>query len=111
MTFNELLTYMGAHCKYDIMDGAAAETLSKAQAGSHKNETAGHIIRELYAKTGVASPDADLDRATAINSMGPMRLFYMKDDAPVEGFRLVEDMVREIDGAYNEEALNLKEQG
>lgn len=111
MTFNELLTYMGAHCKHDIMDGDAAATLAKAQAGSHKNELAGHIIRELYAKTGVASPETELDRVTAINSMGPMRLFYMRDDAPVEGFRLVEDMVREIDGAYNEEALNLKEQG
>ena len=111
MTFIELLTYLGSHCKYDIMDGDAAETLAKAQNESHKNSLAGHIIRELYAKTGVASADAALERVTAINSMGPMRLFYMKDDAPVEGFRLVEDIVREIDGAYNEEALNLKEQG
>jgi len=51
-----------------------------------------------------------IERAQAIKTLGPIRLFYMKDDAPVEGFRMVEDVVHKIDGAFNEEAMRLKAQ-
>ena len=52
----------------------------------------------------MTGPDAAIDRATAVNALGPIRLLFMRDDAPAEGFRLVEDVVYRIDGAFNEEA-------
>lgn len=109
MTFIELLGYIGAHCKYDIMDGDTATTLARAIDGKHKNPVVGDIIAQMYKNSAISSPDAEIDRAQAINTLGPIRLFYMKDDAPVEGFRLVEDIVHKIDGAFNDEAMRLKD--
>ena len=111
MTFEELLSYLGQNCKNDIMDGSPAETLSKAQNKTHKNELAGQVIADMFAKSGLADINGDITRAVAITSIGPIRLFFMKDDAPVEGFRLVEDIVHKIDGAFNAEALRMKSQG
>lgn len=111
MTFAELITYLGAHCKNDIMDGDAVATLSKAQNKTHKNELACNVIADMYAKSGLNDINGEINRAAAINAIGPIRLFFMKDDAPVEGFRLVEDIVHKIDGAFNEEALRKKAQG
>jgi len=110
MTFAELLGYLGQNCKYDIMDGDASETLSKARTKSHKNELAGQIIADVFAKSGLTDIHSEITRAAAITAIGPIRLFFMKDDAPVEGFRMVEDIVHKIDGAFNEEALRLKAQ-
>lgn len=110
MTFIELLTYVGSHSKYDIMDGDAETTLEAARNGSHKNPVAGKVIADMYLNSGLASPAEMIERAQAIKTLGPIRLFYMKDDAPVEGFRMVEDVVHKIDGAFNEEAMRLKAQ-
>ena len=109
MTFIELLSYVGANCKYDLMEGDINTTLAKAIDGTHKNPIVGNIIAQMYKNSGISSPDAVLERAQAIKTLGPIRLTYMKDDAPVEGFRLVEDIVHKIDGAFNDEAMRLKE--
>ncbi len=109
MTFNELLAYVLQHAKYDLSDGDLAHTLSAALAEQHKNPIAGHIIAQMYQNSALASPDDSLERIQAVKALGPIRLHYMKDDAPVEGFRLVEDVVHKIDGAYNDEALRHKQ--
>ena len=111
MTFAEMLNYIGQHAKYPVMDGDAAQTLEKARAGTHQNPIAGRIIAELYTQSGVSGLDSEIVRAAAVNALGPLRLVYMKDDAPVEGFRTIEDVVYRIDGAFNEEAFRLKSQG
>ncbi len=105
MTFNELLGYLIGHCKYDIADGDVSQTFAAARNGSHKNAIAGHVIDQLFSNSKLDNVDGTLERTQAVNALGPVRLFYMKDDAPVEGFRLVEDIVHKIDGAYNDEAL------
>ncbi|MDR3390247.1 MAG: hypothetical protein P4L77_00790 [Sulfuriferula sp.] len=109
MTFIELLGYIGSHCKYDVMDGDIDTTLALALDGKHKNPVVGNIIAQMYKNSGIANAAVEIDRAQAINTLGPIRLFYMKDDAPVEGFRLVEDIVHKIDGAFNDEAMRLKD--
>lgn len=109
MTFIELLEYVGTHCKYDLMDGDIANTLARAIDGTHKNPIVGNIIAQMYKNSGISNPDTAIERAQAIKTLGPIRLVYMKDDAPVEGFRLVEDIVHKIDGAFNDEAMRLKE--
>lgn len=43
-----------------------------------------------------------------MKSLSPLRLKYMADNAPVEGFRMVEKIITTIDAAYNEEALRLR---
>lgn len=110
MTFAELLDYLGTHSGHEVLDGTPAETLEKAQGGTHRHPLLGQIVSSMFAKSGLASIDSDIDRATAVNSIGPIRLQFMRDDAPVDGFRLVEDIVRSIDGAFNEEALRLRDQ-
>ncbi len=108
MNFTELLDYLMRNSKYDITDGDAGQTLDAALTGRHKNPVAGDIIAQLYRNSRLDSPQQPLERAQAVTALGPIRLQYMKDDAPVEGFRMVEDIVYKIDGAYNDEILRNK---
>ncbi len=78
MTFSELLLALEHRLPATILNGDAAATLDAARKGTHQH------------------------------ALAPIRLEYMKDDAPVEGFRLVEKIVHAIDGAFNDEALRLK---
>ena len=109
MTFIELLSYISTHSKYDIMDGDINQTLTAALDGKHKNPVIGNIIAQMYQNGGISQLDESIVRAQAVKTLGPIRLFYMKDDAPAEGFRLVEDIVHAIDSAFNDEAMRLKQ--
>ncbi|MHB1677597.1 MAG: hypothetical protein ACYCSS_08705 [Sulfuriferula sp.] len=109
MTFIELLSYVGKHSKYDLMDGDIDQTLNLSLEGKHRNPVIGNIIAQIYKNSGINQIDDVINRAQAVNALGPIRLFYMKDDAPVEGFRLVEDIVHKIDGAFNDEAMRSKQ--
>jgi hypothetical protein len=76
--------------------------------GSHRDPFVAEVLTALMNGAGADSPGAELERAVAVKALGPLRLKYMKDDAPVEGFRLVEKTIVTIDAAYNEEALASK---
>lgn len=103
MTLCELLQYLDENSRYAVLDGDCAQTLDKARAHAHKDALMGEIIERLAA--GARDVNASIDRAAAALSLGPLRLRFMKDDAPVEGFRMVERIIHTIDGAFNEEAL------
>lgn len=106
MTFSELLTYLDRHSGYPMLDGDPAASLGKARSGEHANPYAGEIITQLADKLGLDGVDAVLgERVQVINALGALRLKYMADDAPVEGFRTVEKVIATIDAAFNEEAL------
>ncbi|AGA32737.1 hypothetical protein TVNIR_1053 [Thioalkalivibrio nitratireducens DSM 14787] len=105
MTLERLLAYLDRHLDHRFLDGGAAATLAKARAGTHCDPIAAEILAALMDGAGADSPGTELDRASAVKAIGPIRLKYMHDDAPVEGFRLVEKTVVTIDAAYNEEAL------
>ncbi len=109
MTLEQLLHYLDHHLDQRFLDGNAGETLAKARAGGHHEPVAGEILVALMDGAGADSPEKALDRASAVKAIGPLRLQYMKDDAPVEGFRLVEKTITTIDAAYNEEALAAKQ--
>lgn len=105
MTLTELLTYLDQNTEYDFLSGSAEETLSKALDGSHPNEVISEMLKLISEKCGCQSADCMLERVTTVNAMGPLRLKFMADDAPVEGFRLVERSIVAIDDAFNAEAL------
>ncbi len=105
MTLEQLLQYLDYHMDQRFLDGDVSQTLAKARDGSHRDPIAAEVLVALMDGAGADSAQAELDRATAVKSIGPVRLKYMKDDAPVEGFRLVEKTIVTIDAAYNEESL------
>ena len=111
MTFAELLQYLDLHMPLEIIIGDPQATVDSALKGSHRNELVGQIIASMFEKSEVENVNSEIERARAVAALGPIRLRFMKDDAPVEGFRIVERIVHHIDGAYNEEALRLKSQG
>ena len=111
MTFSELLQQLEKRLPGQVLDGSAAETLEKARAGKHRHALAGKIIASLFEKSGLGDAAAPISRSQAITALAPIRLEFMKDDAPVEGFRLVEKIVHAIDGAFNDEALKQKAEG
>ncbi|AKJ94620.1 MULTISPECIES: hypothetical protein [Thioalkalivibrio] len=108
MTLSQLLQYLDEHMDGVFLDGDPAASLEKARSGDHRNPIAAEVLVALMDGAGSDSPDATMERAEAVKSIGPTRLKYMGDDAPVEGFRLVEKTIVTIDAAYNEEALALR---
>ncbi|QKT03131.1 hypothetical protein HUS23_04585 [Ectothiorhodospiraceae bacterium 2226] len=109
MTLGELLQQMNGHLQFPVLEGDPAETLAKAQDGTHGDPIVGEIVRAIAARCERPEVDCPLERASVIASLGPMRLKYMADDAPVEGFRKLEQLVQAIDAAFNDEALRLKQ--
>ncbi|MHB1949987.1 MAG: hypothetical protein ACYCQK_00780 [Acidiferrobacteraceae bacterium] len=108
MTLRELLQYLERHSGHPLLDGSVDETIRKAVEGTHRDPLAGEIVARLYRESGCSSAESEVTRAAAATALGPLRLQYMKDDAPVEGFRRVEHTVHAIDGAFNEEALRAR---
>ncbi len=109
MNLERLVNYLDYHMDHALRDGDAAETLAKARAGGHRDPVVAEVLNALMDGAGSDDPATELDRATAVKSIGPVRLKYMKDDAPVESFRLVEKTIVTIDAAFNEEALAAKQ--
>ncbi len=109
MTLGELLQYLDEHTELDVLDGSPTQSVDKAKADTHKNTYVGEIIRAVMDKCGLQSGDDSLERVDFVNSLSQLRLKYMADDAPVEGFRTVERVIATADAAYNEETL--REQG
>lgn len=108
MTLEQLLQYLDSHSGYKVLEGDAAQTLTKARAGQHSDPLMGEILKSLYEGAGGTDAGSAITRAQATTSLGPLRLRYMKDDAPVAGFRMVEKTIHTIDGAFNDEALQEK---
>lgn len=105
MTLAELMHYLDANTGYDVLDGSPDETLAKAKAGTHRDPLLAEIIVAFAAQGGCDSADAPVERAGMVNAMGPIRLKYMGDDAPIDAFRAVQRLVVAIDEAFDEEAL------
>jgi hypothetical protein len=108
MTFAELLAYLDTHTPRGLLDGTPEETVAKARAGSHRDPLAGAIVAHLFEGSFLQAADDPIARERAVAALGPLRLAYMKDDAPAEGLRVVERVVHAIDRAFDEEALRLK---
>ncbi|MEJ2061142.1 MAG: hypothetical protein P8Y64_11770 [Gammaproteobacteria bacterium] len=105
MKYGDLLTYLDAHADYTILDGSPAETLEKALTDKHQDALAGEIIKSSATHADITSVEQEIERVDFVKSLSAVRLKYMADDAPVEGFRMVEKIITTADAAYNEEAL------
>jgi hypothetical protein len=106
MTLGELLQYLDENMDGVFLDGDPGPSLDKARSGEHRNPIAAEVLVALMDGAGADGPETTLERAEAVKAIGPLRLKYMGDDAPVEGFRLVEKTIVTIDAAYNDEALS-----
>lgn len=105
MTLQELIQYLDSNSGYRILDGNPIQTLLGASQGKHREPLIGEILDALARHCGDARETCVVERAQAISAMGPIRLRYMRDDAPAEGLRIVERIIQAIDGAFNDEAL------
>ncbi len=102
MHFNALLTFLEKKAPGTFLSKDLETTL---QLAKQVPENYGQeIVQALVEHCHIESGDMPLERAIAVNALGKIRLKYMKDDAPVEGFRLVEKTIQWIDDAFNEEA-------
>jgi hypothetical protein len=107
VTFKELLTYLSDHTENvyilqnDVsIDGYTSEAFT--------NEYVGELVATLIQQLEIKSLNDEVVREKVVNGLGQMRLKYMADDAPVEGFRTVEKSIVTIDAAFNDEALRQK---
>ena len=108
MTLAELLTALDSNGKHAYIVNNPEETMGLAHAGTHPDTLIGEMIRAIAEKCGCVNADCTLRREQIVSALGPIRLRFMADDAPVAGFRLVEGSIVAIDKAYNDEALRMK---
>lgn len=108
MTLAELFDALSQDKKTPFIVGDAETTLAHARAGTHPDPLIGEMIQVIVQKGGCSNADCVLPREQVITALGPIRLRYMADDAPVAGFRLVQNVIVSIDNIYNEEALREK---
>lgn len=111
MTLAELLEHIDQNTDLPALDGDAQATFDKALQGTHRAEVIGEVIRSVVERNACEDPQCELERANVVTPIGPIRLKYMADDAPVEGFRMVENFIRAVDDAFNDEALRRRKEG
>lgn len=107
MTFEELFNYLNEKTPYEYV--TEASPLLESINGNHENELIGEVISNVATGCGCEKLSHEIRRQDVIKALGPLRLKYMKDDAPIEGFRLIEGTVPVIDQAFNDEALRAKQ--
>lgn len=105
MILSQLITYLDEHTQYQFLSGDAAQSLTLSQQNEHPEAVAGEMLKAIAEACQCSDVSCELKREDVVNALGPMRLKYMADDAPVEGFRLLEKSILAIDAAFNEEAL------
>lgn len=106
MTFEQLLTFVAEQTNKDFLSSGV--TLEQIIKGHHPHQLIGDMIRRIADYCSCQTLDCELKREDVVKALGPLRLEYMKDDAPVEGFRLLEGAIVAIDLAFNNEALQNK---
>ncbi len=108
MTLAQLLQFLDQNLPYDYLVGEAEETVARALAGEHPDALIGEVIALIARAAERPEAEAVIERAAAVTALGPIRLKYMADDAPVEGFRFIERTILGIDEAFDAEALEAK---
>lgn len=106
MTLLQLFSYLNENTPHRFF--STEDELAAAIAGQHESPLMGEMIRLIAEKNGCSDIHCELKREVVVTALGPLRLEYMKDDAPVEGFRLLEGTIPVIDLAFNDEALKAK---
>lgn len=96
MTFEQLLQELGKRvddCYGELTWPIKGDTLCARIASAMVNAIPVDAAQQLVL------------REVCVKALGPLRLQYMADDAPVEGFRLLEKTIVAIDDSFNDEAL------
>lgn len=106
MTLLQLFDYLNKNTPYEFFQ--TEDVLSAALTGEHENALMGDMIRLIAEKSECKDIHCEIKRENVVLALGPLRLEYMKDDAPVEGFRLLEGTIPVIDLAFNDEALKTR---
>ncbi|MDX1812134.1 MAG: hypothetical protein R3240_09315 [Gammaproteobacteria bacterium] len=106
MTLIELFSYLNENTPHQFFSSEAE--LASAISGTHENPLMGQMIKLIAEKNQCTDINDEVKREVVVTALGPLRLEYMKDDAPVEGFRLLEGTIPVIDLAFNDEALKNK---
>ena len=108
MTLAKLLQYLDQNTSYGVLSGTPDETLARSRRAPHDGPLLDQIVRSIADGNQCVDAGSAVLRAESITALGPIRLRYMKDDAPVDSFRMVERIIHTIDSAFNDEALHEK---
>lgn len=107
MTLQELINYLDTNTSHRFSTDDN-KTLQHVRDGTHPDGLIGELLKAITDKCECTDESCELTRERVVLSIGPLRLKYMADDAPVEGFRLIEGTITAIDDAFNKEAINQK---
>jgi hypothetical protein len=111
MTLGELIRYLDQHSTQHYLQGNEAQTFSLAQQSLLDNSLWAEMINAIAAVNECDDENGVIVREVVVKALGPLRLKFMADDAPVDGFRFLESTIVMIDSAFNDEALAAKRRG
>ena len=107
MILSDMLKSIDARTGYGFCI-AGKDAVAAACMDQHPVAIVGDILKMIAQSCACENEQCEVVRERAVTAMGPIRLKYMADDAPVEGLRIVENTVLAIDAAFDEEALDRK---
>jgi len=104
VTFGELLLRLDDQGLGPVLCGEPPDvraTCAALLARTHPAPLLGEMLSTIALWCRVSDPDSEVERATVVNALGPLRRHYQADDAPAQGLRLLGALIAAIDAAYD----------
>ena len=106
MRFSEFLARIDPYCDRQVLQGDVQHTFALLRAHRHPHAAYQKLLRMLMDWCTITQPDADVERASLVNALGPIRLEHQTDNAPTEGYAELMKLIRAIDAAFDDALLD-----
>lgn len=107
MTLRDLLVRLHGNCEYPVLHGSPEQTWRELVKGTYPDPVMGEALRALVEWCELDDLASRVDRADAVNALGPLRLRHMADNGGSgDALRVVQALVAAVDGAFDDEALD-----
>lgn len=101
MTYVQLMETLQARTGYTLLCGNADAALIAAAAGRHPDAFLGEVASMIYAWCALSDIHAEVERASVVNALGPLRRRYMAGEGSAADFRRLSHIIEAIDAAFD----------
>lgn len=88
MTYHELINALEKHTGYQLTPTPEDPFLAK-------------VMQMIYNWCALTSPNASVERAAVVNSLGPLRCEFMADMGSAQDFHKLNQIIEAIDAAFD----------
>lgn len=106
MPFDACLTRLDAHCGGELLAGAAPATLCEEVRDGRSDSPYAEALRLLLDWVPVRRLDQTVTRSELVLALGPLRLRYQAQEAPLAEYRALTRLIHAIDAVYDERKMH-----